>query len=404
MSREGVDHALRALRAERDRISESLLELEDHHGSRLLRGARLTGETWRRWDEAQARLTLLWRVFDAYQRVLDEATELRERSARPGPADLAELTGLLAGLSVELPDGGVPLEARTLLGPRERRIRPDEAAGMMSDAYAFVAAEIAAADAAWTALLVPLEEAERNWREVARLAHELDGARHPELDRLGRELTALGRVVRTDPLSLVRDGRPGTPRLDRVRAALAARRDELAGVARVRDGYPELVERLAAVAAEVRDTERRAHAAYTDALQKIDSPRLPEPASGLAAGLHDRLAALERLREAGRWVELAGRAAELERAADDALERARGDLRLSRGLLDRRGELRGRLEAYRAKAARLGLAEDDGLTARYREARELLWTAPCELRAATAAVAEYQRAIRMSESEAGSRP
>ncbi|WP_433465839.1 hypothetical protein [Spirillospora sp. CA-128828] len=403
MSREGVDHALKKLRDERDRISASLLELDRHQGSRLLEGARLTGETWRRWDGAQARLATLWRLFDAYQRVLDAAGELRDRASRPDAATLTELSGMLSGFSVELPDGEIPLEHRTLLGPQERRITLDEAVAMMSDAYEFVAGEIAAADAAWTALLQPLERAEEGWRETARLAHSLDGTRHPELDRVGRELTALGRIVRTDPLSLVKDGRPDTARLDRVCAILTSLGDELAGVARMREDYEELVMRVTASIEEVEETERRAHDAHATALAKIQSPNLPEPSRGLGTALRDRLAALERLREAGRWVEMAGRFAELERAADDALERASGDLRLSAGLLDRRGELRGRLEAYRAKAGRLGLVEDEQLTALYGEAREVLWTAPCDLRRATTVLAEYQRAIRACESETGNR-
>ncbi|TDD61258.1 hypothetical protein E1293_45080 [Actinomadura darangshiensis] len=403
MSREGVDHALTTLRDERDRISSSLLELERHPGGRLLKGARLTGETWRRWEDAQARLATLWRLFDAYQRVLDAAGELRRQASRPDAATLMELSGLLSGFSVEPPDGEIPLEHRTLLGPQERRITLDEAVAMMSDAYEFVAGEIAAADAAWSVLLEPLERAEESWRETARLAHSLDGTRHPELDRVGRELTALGRLVRTDPLSLVRDGRPDTARLDRVCAILTTLGDELAGVARMREDYTELAARVTVSVEEIEETERRAHDAYATALSKIHSPNLPEPARGLGTALRDRLAALERLREAGRWVEMAGRFAELERAAADALERATGDLRLSAGLLDRRGELRGRLEAYRAKAARLGLAEDEQLTTLYGEAREVLWTAPCDLRRATTVVAEYQRAIRACESETGTR-
>jgi hypothetical protein len=58
----------------------------------------------------------------------------------------------------------------------------------------------------------------------------------------------------------------------------------------------------------------------------------------------------------------------------------------------RRIELRGRLSAYRAKAGRLGHSEDPELTALYEQARDLLWTAPCDLRQATATLAEYQRA------------
>ncbi|QFG27144.1 hypothetical protein F7P10_18600 [Actinomadura sp. WMMB 499] len=394
MSREGIDHALRGLEAERDRISASLVDLEQHAGMRLLKGARLSGETYRRWAAAQARLDLLWRMFEAYRGVLADAAGLRDRSSRPDVAVLAELTGMLSGSSVPLPDGEVPLAERTLLGPRERSVPLDEAVAVMSEAFEFVAREVAAADAAWSALLLPLEEAEARWRDASRLAHALDGTRHPELDRLGRELTALGRVVRTDPLSLVRDGRADTARLDRLCGTLRALADELAGVTRLRDGYEAVAAQLAASVEEVARVEGEAARAYETVLVKIGSSTLPEPARDLAAGLRDRMAALERLREAGRWVELAGQVAQLERAAEDALERARSDLRLSAGLLERRAELRGRLDAYRAKAARLGLAEDERLCALYEEARDVLWTAPCDLRRATALLAEYQRAVR----------
>jgi hypothetical protein len=51
------------------------------------------------------------------------------------------------------------------------------------------------------------------------------------------------------------------------------------------------------------------------------------------------------------------------------------------------------LQAYKAKAARLGAAEDLGITELYEGARDLLWTAPCDLGAAATAVAAYQQAI-----------
>src|SRR5436190_922071 len=67
--------------------------------------------------------------------------------------------------------------------------------------------------------------------------------------------------------------------------------------------------------------------------------------------------------------------------------------RAATALLGRRDELRGLLDAYQAKAARLGAAEDIELAAHYRQASDLLWTAPCDLAAATAAVTRYQQAI-----------
>jgi hypothetical protein len=45
------------------------------------------------------------------------------------------------------------------------------------------------------------------------------------------------------------------------------------------------------------------------------------------------------------------------------------------------------------KAAQLRVTEDVEITARYQEAYDLLWTVPCDLRAATMALNRYQQAI-----------
>ncbi len=59
-----------------------------------------------------------------------------------------------------------------------------------------------------------------------------------------------------------------------------------------------------------------------------------------------------------------------------------------------RDDLRGLLGAYATRAARNGLAEDPGLTERYRPAHDMLWNAPCDVDAATPLVEEYLRAVR----------
>jgi hypothetical protein len=71
----------------------------------------------------------------------------------------------------------------------------------------------------------------------------------------------------------------------------------------------------------------------------------------------------------------------------------REEEQLAQGLLDRRSELKGRLTAYQAKAARLGLGEDRDLVACNRIARGLLSRQPCDLRAVTRAVSDYQQMI-----------
>ena len=78
--------------------------------------------------------------------------------------------------------------------------------------------------------------------------------------------------------------------------------------------------------------------------------------------------------------------------AEDELLRARESLTAVTAPLAVRAELRGRLDAYKAKVARHGFAEDPFLVERYDAARRMLWSAPCDLRVAEQAVLRYQRA------------
>ena len=64
--------------------------------------------------------------------------------------------------------------------------------------------------------------------------------------------------------------------------------------------------------------------------------------------------------------------------------------------LQEREDLRGLLGAYRKRASSKGLAEDAALDDRYRAAHEMLWSAPCDLRAARTLVAAYQSAVRVA--------
>lgn len=83
----------------------------------------------------------------------------------------------------------------------------------------------------------------------------------------------------------------------------------------------------------------------------------------------------------------------LQRRIESALQRVRQGEALAQGLLDRRTELKGRLKAYEAKAARLGLAEDPDLLSSRRIASGLLTRRPCDLRAVTQAVVDYQQMV-----------
>ena len=70
-------------------------------------------------------------------------------------------------------------------------------------------------------------------------------------------------------------------------------------------------------------------------------------------------------------------------------------------MLATRNELRGRLDAYQAKALRRGFGEDPALTPLYEAAKAALYTAPCDLTAARAAVGAYQDALTTTMTRGG---
>jgi hypothetical protein len=86
-------------------------------------------------------------------------------------------------------------------------------------------------------------------------------------------------------------------------------------------------------------------------------------------------------------------AATISAAIDIATARAADLVAAADGLLGRRDELRGRLEGYRVKAADHRLDEHDELAKLHHTAHSLLYTAPCDLPAATRAVYAYQRTL-----------
>jgi DNA repair exonuclease SbcCD ATPase subunit len=248
-------------------------------------------------------------------------------------------------------------------------------------------------DSTWSAVAARLAPLGGVLDTLTPLAVELGEAELAE--RLRAALTRVQQQDLGDPLAAAPGGRLGAPaqeRLDRLEAEVTTARERLRELAALRDGYRQRIDGLVARIDGVAAAEQAVMPAFARATEKIVDPGLPHPPNA-AAVLRTRLVELDRLRQAGRWSELAEDLATVEESVRRAQERA-GELRgLADGLLARRDELRGRLDAYRAKAAGKGLAEHGELTARYTDAHDLLFTAPCDLRGSTRAVYAYQQAL-----------
>lgn len=97
--------------------------------------------------------------------------------------------------------------------------------------------------------------------------------------------------------------------------------------------------------------------------------------------------------DAGQWEGAAGGLDVWRKAAAARRADAEKVARANAAPLTMRNELRGLLEAFRAKAAANGRAEDGHLADLHTAAREALYTAPCQLDQAEALVREYVQAV-----------
>ncbi|MEV7414695.1 hypothetical protein [Streptomyces sp. NPDC089919] len=399
MDRDEADRALARLAAEHEAVETSLLALQDHAGRRLLEGAELAGHTKQRWAEADAAITLLWSYFDAYAAALEAVREVRARRRWPSREDLVELTERLRGRSVTLPgsgSGGPELAERYSLAGLVTR---------MNELYAASLDAVVAADAVWSALPARIDLLSAELLRTRSLAHSV-GVRpgeHPsgdDLESITAELTALRAEVIADPLAFWQPspgssapggGRPDTGRYDRAARALEDVRREIEAVLLVRQDAERRLVGLRDLLSRADRTLAEARNARGEVLAKIAASEVPA-VSGPPTALQEELATAAEYRRHAQWHRLSPLLESLERRAEDELERARDSLTAVTAPLAVRAELRGRLDAYKAKVTRHGMAEDPLLIERYDAARRMLWSAPCDLRAAEQAVLRYQHA------------
>jgi hypothetical protein len=391
MSKEQAAAAVRAAVAERDAIQANLLELDSSFGKQLLTGAELTGETRRRWDATAAALAILWQVYEAYSGVVDQAAGAMTRHL--GPRELTALTALLTGRSVQLASGPAPLAGRDLADPGREDLTLATAVARMRGAFSSVTEVVSAAEHVWTEVAGRLDTAGAELARVTPLSVALgDEALTGNLAAAQAKLARMRDTLNSDPLALWQGGAVDTSEADRLQeriAAAVARADELI---QLRAEARQRVDGARTAVTAARSARDDAVAAWQQAAAKIAAGALPPPPAELA-DLSARLAGLGPLLDAGRWPRLASELDLLDRELTTATARFNEAERASVAALAKRDELRGLLGAYKAKAARLGAVEDAALAERYDRARHLLWTAPCDLTAAEAAVAGYQRAV-----------
>lgn len=392
------EHVADALLAELSRrvaaeaqIASSLVELEQHPGHRLLSTTTLSGRTAERWAVARELLSRTWQDFTAYRSVITAAAAIRDRRARAGEQEIVELRRLLREPTVEVARTVVE---RRITGDVERveTITLEELTTRMDAAFREVSELVETCGSLHQAFIDGLAPIAERLRTARAAADDLaTGPADPDVAAVAA-LTArvndLDHARSADPLALA-DRSPGQvlATLDKETEALAAR---LTRLKVVRDGWDGRLRDVEAAIAEVASLQHQEREVRVRAQELIADTALPAPPDRTHA-LRDHRTALAGV--VG-WSQRA-------RALDDlhaAVGAATGELRtasdLATGLIDRRTELRGRIDAYQARATRLGHAEDSELMTLTEDIRRMLWTRPCDLAAATRALSTYQQRLR----------
>ncbi len=383
-----IDRNLGHLRDTVAVMSTNLVDLETDAGRTRLDQSPLSGATQERWEEAKRDLTYLWQWFSQLNDVLEKAVDLRGTKPRLDPEPIKQLEWLINGPSIELSTADIPLAERGLFGPAETTIRcsPPQLLDRMRAAFDRVVAVISECSRRWGALdarLLPLTD---QLAEARRLADTVGETHRPELDRAQAQLDRLQRGVMSDPLTASADI------VDSIAGTIGAATDELRRLVQLRDNLAIRVGEARALMADLRTTTAAAADARAVALSKIANPAVIDPRP-VAEGVEAELASVSAMSAQGDWRAAGNLLVQWTTRCRDALGEAQRALAANRAPVAARNELRGRLDAYRAKAYRLGLLEDPAVAGLYARAQEALFTAPTDLEKAEQLLRRYQQAL-----------
>jgi hypothetical protein len=365
-----IDRELESRTKEVAAMSATLIELENHPGLGHVRLYPPTGVTAQRWSVIEKSLAQLWEDLARMASILESARTVRAHRSKPDDDDRIELTKLLRERTLEVSRQAIPLAQRQIGGVGEavEYVGLADTAERMRAAYPSVVEFLDAVDRINSVIadkLAPIQE---------RL--DAAGTAGPE------EISKLLQSSATDPLSLT--ARDVEERIAAIADSVEHRSAELADLAAIQSNWSDSLAATARRLDELHDASTRAAQIHSHAVQIVLAGPFPKR-DDAEPGLRAELQSITSPDPKALW--------SLRHRIDAALRAAGEEEQLAQGLLDRRSELKGRLTAYQAKAARLGLGEDRDLLACNRIATGLLSRKPCDLRAVTRAISDYQQMI-----------
>ena len=392
-----IDQQLKAWQASIDIVAQNLTDLralpiyQRLSGSPGYEKARLIGDTSAKVDGALDLMCQLFEHLDRLYLVLNDAKHVRrELPSLFGAEDkLRQIDRLLNTQSIELPPITTPVASRGLLSipVTERKVYPRELLESMMAAFEKAKSIVVEIDDTWRSLDMTITRAEL---EVTDFREKMVPAPQELLGAEAR-MRQIRKEIDEDPLK-ARDAYATA-----IEPLLTRLRKELQEAVRVRNEATQGLEKARGLFQKLVDTNTKAIAAGSDAQTKVAAGDLAALRAPVDQATLDALS---------KWLEtLASKIAEgqskpvligLDRwnmQAATASRTAEAALAANTAPLSERRELRGRLQALKAKAQAVGLSERPELSDLASRAAKLLYDTPTPLSEARDVVRQFERSI-----------
>ena len=361
-------------------LRAGLVDLESTPSYLMLSGSGLAGATKQKLGNAALQAEALWPLLLAIGQRLDEARSLVEANTgflNRSTKDLGELLAQPLG-----PIAAAGFEGRTTtLATAVNEVRTR---------YSAVREGASEVEALWLSVLPRVDSARATLNDLAKDANEL-GIVEPLIGRATALAEDLSSRLVTDPLSVhPKDGQNLDSRVD----------EAVRQIARLQAGREDLAEDLVEakqLLSHMRSLRSQAGANRAESETKVLNPvglvQIPSevifdhPENGLGSQLRRVTASSDWTSQRtllDLWLTSA-------RRLDEQLKDAESK---NAAPLDERKSLRGRLSAYQAKMAAVGMAEDMELTGLVDAATDELFTVPTDLTRASTLIAELAERLR----------
>ena len=392
-----IDQQLKAWQASIDIVAQNLTDLralpiyQRLSGSPGYEKVRLSGETATKVDAALDLMCQLFEHLDRLYLVLNDAKHVRrELPSMFGAEDkLRHIDRLLNTQSIELPPITTPVALRGLLSipVTERKVYPRELLESMMQAFEKAKSIVVEIDDTWRSLDMTITRAEL---EIADFKQKMTPASQELLGAEAR-MRQIRKEIDEDPLK-ARDSYATA-----VEPLLTRLRKELQEVVRVRNEASQGIDAARELLRKLVDTNTQAVAAGVESKAKV----APGDLAGLRTpvdqptmdALTKWLETLSQKISEGQAKPVLIGLSRWNAQAAQAMRTAGLALAANQAPVSERRELRGRLQALKAKAQAVGMSERPELSDLASRASKLLYDTPTALGEARDLVRQFERSI-----------